>query len=479
MFDSVALVIGEDRYPLFMKEKILKEKIEPFAAAFNGDRWTERIERTIYLPEDDVHAWKNAVDFIMTGDFEPRLAPCCDCPVECIDGEGVKMHDAANKHSVFDPPIQVWDRFGNVHDFGCGDKTLGHWRVSRATAELFNTLVDTFSLAEKYLWLELQEACLNRLRVFPIGPEAFTAIATMAEYRDEKHRWDRYGPKTQFNEWVQKACNYHAIVYDEMEVRRDEFTEPYFGGEPKLYKCHDNFMRQNMTEEAWRIFTQMRLSRADEVRSKRKFMGVNYWSCEDKFLGECQGMCIIDWNEFKAVDTEKLRERWKPHRCITSSTDTKIDKVNYTAASGPATPLDSKSDRTDPTNKDIALAAHMDPEELRWYGAKFSELIRKYAFAGAEPGDWLVNIKATEDPRPGYLATVLRTGETGWFPCDGIRLLEHISKNYCTSGPCCPKPSNPTQVSDDTCEIEPTQVAEDDTCKIEYESSAPGADQKW
>ena len=418
MFDSVALVIGEDRYTLVVKEKNLTEKMEPFAAALNG-AWIEGIERTIYLPEDDVHAWKNAVDFMMTGEFEPRLTPSCDCPMVWKDYEKVKSHDAAKKRSMFDPPIQVRNRFRDLHDFGCGDERMGQWEFPEATAVAFNAVVDTFWLAEKYMWLELQEACVKRLQAFPIGPEAFMAIAAIPEFRD-KEWYLQDGPKYQLSDLVREAYRYHITAYDESKVDYNRYYPPYANGRPKQYKCLNNFMRQNMTEEAWLIFKRLNTSRAESVSSIRSSMDAGYWSCND----ERQGVCILDWNEFKAVDTTG------PHK----------DVVDYTAASDPWASMDPKNrlpDTLDIHKEAIAQAAHQESLDLRWYGKKIPQLKKTYTFAEAKPGDVLTNIESTKYPKPGYFAKVLRTGETGWFPRQAVRCLEPRSKKYCTWGSCC------------------------------------------
>ena len=363
-------MIGEDEHTILVpKEKLTC--IEPFRAALTGP-WRESQGNRITLIEDDVETWQKAIERLMGQEILPR---------------GV--------------PIRIVDLTGNPIEYHRGShQQMGDWIFPEATSAQFSNLVKLFKLANKYLWTELQEECLEAIIHFPIGPEAFAILVaipqelyTVSQAGDPSSRYEVAG----LSNIIHYAMKYHANRYEELHDHAFDLHTAHshlLEQRSKLYDPLDDFMKANMTSQAWAVYKGLAEQRTEKAIDMRLNIDARRWLCED----DRQGVLVKNWDMFEAVS-----------HCLD-------DETMATMPYGEGTDA-----------------------EIRWYSEKFHNLFPGQRVFEAVIGDVIVRIRSSLVESPGrpdlsYISGLnIRTQERGWYPRSWVRLLERRSKKHCNN----------------------------------------------
>lgn len=364
-------MVGESQHAILVtKEKLFC--VEPLMTALTGP-WREGQENIILLPEDDVETWETAAK-ILTGD----------------------------RFLFDDAPIQVFDVTGKSVEYrhGGSHEQMGNWRFPEATFSQFLTIVNLFELADKYLWAELRENCLERIMQFPIGPQA---LAVLVDIPPELYKFPEGCDRSLMDgldKFIKESLHYHSNRYDEWYGGNRHGVRNFIILEErsKQYDPLDEFMKANMTAKAWAIYKEISESRAAKDRQTRSEMDTSYWQCDS---GR-QGVLIDNWNLYEAVD-----------HC-----------------------LDKEVIATRPYGEGIKA-------EIKWYNEKFSGIFPDHPLSEAKRGDIIIQISDglpdNETLNHDYVAGFnTRTQQDGWYPRSWIRFLEQSANKDCC-GPCCQK----------------------------------------
>lgn len=348
--------------------------IPPLRAALTSP-WRESQQNTIALPDDEVDTWVKAVQVLMGETVLP-------------DGE----------------PIEVFDLTGNPIEYrpGGSHQQMGDWGFPDATSTQFKALVDLFALADKYLWAELREQCLEGILQFPIGPAAFAMLVTLPQelyiFPEGSERRDKYGYGS-LHTLMQKAMYYHSVRYEDCHDRAFNFTShlDLLEQRSRMYDPLDDFMRANMSPQAWAVYKGLAQNRTDNNLGMRLDVDARRWECGN---GR-EGVIVNSWNIFEAVDY-----------CF-----------------------GQEAILTRPYGEGKEA-------EILWYKEKFSRLFPNRPFSEAKSGDIIIRIRfgvpdSSETPDPDFVSGLnTRTHEEGWFPRSWVRLLEERPKEYCNGSSC-------------------------------------------
>ncbi|MCJ1398079.1 hypothetical protein MMC11_001276 [Xylographa trunciseda] len=427
------LVVGEERQEFLVKKDYLMD-IEYFKCALKDGCWKEGKDNRIELPEDDPELWEIAIEFIMTNEYLPRVLPTCDC----IIGE-TWCHDPK-----FDPPVQVIGADDVVADFNIEDDQVGDWGYPDTTLAILENLVGLFCLANKYLWPELLSSCMERLRLFPMGPAALPLLSVTVGEREwglvSDECWDE-GLCDEFHELVRDAFRYHTVRYDTAPVHTRISLEKNWREVPKPYEPLKDFFKANMTEEAWKAFTLLEDYRQEQKVKLRCAMDAHYWECNQ----ERQGVCILAWDR-QAYDIArpkylKQKENAWLEGCERDASQTFWRTHNETCFCENKA-IDGRTEHQflkehharmkDASNKFLRLME----EKLVPKGNGLADASDTQQFAEADIADLITDIK--DDALGGRYVTGLvhRTNKRGWFPRSALRLFEQRSRKHC-NGSCC------------------------------------------
>ena len=157
--ETVLLLVGEDETPMSAPKHLLVT-IPFFEGMFTASsRFQEDIENKVTLPEDDPELWRKALEFLQTGKFFPYF----------------KANDRSSTPSL-DITLLVADAQGTFGEWDGSDARCGFEILSDETHEVFEDLGHLLRLAEQYLWAELLEACVQKIKVFPISRRGFKML---------------------------------------------------------------------------------------------------------------------------------------------------------------------------------------------------------------------------------------------------------------------------------------------------------------
>lgn len=330
--------------------------------------WREAQDNTITLPEGDVGTWEKAAKIL----------------------RGEKLFS--------DGSIEVLDPEGNQIEYSHGGdhQQIGDWTFPEATLTQFENLIDLLVLADQYLWKELREECLEKILQFPIGAEALAVLVAVPEtvYKFPPG-CDRSLPKG-LQEFVQDALKYHSSRYDEWYGGNRHGTRHLhlYEKRSKVYESLDDFMKENMSAEAWAVYTALADNRAAKDSRTKSEMDSEQRQCDED--QERQGVLIKHWNMFAAVE-----------HCLC---------------------WNELSTRPYGTSPEV---------EIQWFREKFSKLFPdEQPCSEANPGDIIIRIRfgmpGDDIPNWDYVSGFnTRTQQTEWYPRSWVRFLE-TSSAHCT-----------------------------------------------
>ncbi|MCJ1391894.1 hypothetical protein MMC18_004761 [Xylographa bjoerkii] len=436
------LVVGEERHEFLVKKDYLMD-IEYFKCALKDGCWKEGKDNRIELPEDNPEIWKLAVEFITTGEFRPYVSPTCDC----IIGEGW-CHDP-----MFDPPVEVIDADDVTVAFNMADDQVGDWGYPDITLVTLETLVGVFCLANKYLWYTLLCSCMEKLRLFPMGPAALPVLAVTVGERDWPLRyidsWDE-GLCDEYHQLVEDTFRYHAVRYDGGPVDKTYTLEDCTWMELfDPYEALKEFLKANMTAEAWKAFNLLEDNRAERREKFHERMDAQYWECSH----DRQGVCVVAWDKHAYDQARPCYLKGKQDAWLRGSEGALLQE-----RASAASQAFWKTHNETCFCKNMSFSGRTDPQYLKEHHAKMKDASDNFLdimeeklvteekgrtnpfdtqpFAAAEPGDFITEIK--DDVPGGHYVTglVLRTNTRGWFPRSALRLFEQRSRKHC-NGPCC------------------------------------------
>ena len=225
-----------------------------------------------------------------------------------------------------------------------------------------------------------------------MGPAALPVLAVTVGECDRSlssdECWDG-GPCEEYHGLVRDAFKYHAAIYDSKPAQSYEVRDCSLHGIPQPYGELKEFLKANMTEEAWKFFTLLEDNRLQRRENIHAAMDGSLWECSQ----ERHGVCIFTW-----------------------------DKETHKAAS--ACYLEQKQKASQGGYEGTAAQSSFDTPK----------------FAEADIGDLITHI--SNDVSDGRYVTrlVLRTNQYGWFLRSALRLLERRPLEDCI-GPCYETPT--------------------------------------
>ena len=427
------LVVGEERQEFLVKKDCLID-IEFFKCALKDGSWKEGKDNRIELPEDDPALWKMAVDFIMTNDFLPHIVPTSSC----------NIGDPLCHYPMFDPPVQVMGADNVTVDFTMADDRFGDWEYPDTTLEILENLVAIFCLANKYLWLGLLATCIEKLRLFPMGPAALPVLTvTVGERkwsRGPNECWDK-GLCDDYHQLVRDTFRYHAANYDSAPLHSLKLVDCSWQEIPNPYEPLKEFFKANMTEEAFKALSLLEDGRLEQRERIRATMDAGYWECiEDR-----QGVCIVAWDKqaHDGASTRYLKQKQDTScqgreraaaqtSCETHSEACLCENLSVNNETDNQYRKERHAQVQDGCENSMEI---MEEKVVKEEEARANSFDTP-AFAEAESGDLITQIK-DEVPDGRYVTgLVLRTNRRGWFPRSALRLFEQRSRKHC-KGACC------------------------------------------
>ncbi|MCJ1286437.1 hypothetical protein MMC26_005782 [Xylographa opegraphella] len=368
-----------------------RHRVTYFKCALKDACWKEGKENKVELPEDAPEAWRIAIGFFMTNDIPPHIVQACDCMPGYHCGHQRKL----------DPPVQVIGADDSTVDFNLADHQLGDWCYPDTTLATLKNLVDVFCLANKYLWLDLLTTCMEKIRLFPLGPAALPILAVTEVSANTVSNLIHAGIK---------GCRTHT-PHPFVNSRWQEVPNPF---EPLK-----EFFKANMTAEAWKAFSLLEDSRLEQRENIRTVIGAGYWECCE----ERQGVCIVEWDKHahERENTRYLKRKQDASRqgCEKIAAETSCESHNEACLCGST----SAHKQTD------------DQAKMDTAGDSSTEITRE-SFAAAEVGDFIIDIRGDPSDARYVTGLVLRTHSRGWFLRSALRLFEPRASKYC-NGSCC------------------------------------------
>ena len=397
-------MVGEERQEFLVKKDYLID-IEYFKCALKDGCWKEGRDNRIELPEDDPELWSLAIDFIMTNEFRPHVVPTCNC----VLGE-LWCHDPE-----FDPPVQVIDADDATVDFNMADDQIGDWGYPDTTLVTLENLVGIFCLANKYLWRDLLGMCMEKIRLFPLGPAALPILAVTVGERKwclgSEECWDE-GLCDEYHELVRDAFRFHTGNYDSAPEPSHTLRDHSWQETPNPYEPLKEFFKANMTAEAWKAFSLLEDNRLEQKERIRDAMDARYWECST----DREGVCVVAWDKqapdrLSARDLKRKQDAPRQRCQYQKERDAKMKD-------GCDSFTNTEEEKVSTNQRDRTFSSGM------------------HNFAEAEVGDLITHIK--DDGADGRYVTglVIRTNRRGRFPRSVLRIFEQRSRKHC-NGACC------------------------------------------
>jgi hypothetical protein len=189
-------VAGPDAQKITADERLLL-KTEFFRAALREDAFAEGKKAEVHLLEHSAGAVTRLVEWLKSGDYHPRFT---DHSARNLDVELFLEDEISEEEVPWKPLKQDIDR----------RNMCGRWRVTESTLALFEEQLEIQALAQKFLLPGLVRLSYQKLRHFPLGPQALLPLAKFAAP----------GISTMYDDmecFIQECYEYHIPVLDTRE----------------------------------------------------------------------------------------------------------------------------------------------------------------------------------------------------------------------------------------------------------------------
>ncbi|MCJ1479072.1 hypothetical protein MMC13_007756 [Lambiella insularis] len=395
----VLLVVGKDEIPIFASKDLLMQ-IPVFESMLSSkSMFRESVDNSISLPEDKPSHWRKAIEFLRTKDCFPRLSTPSAMISSCLS--------ASHLVPTLETPLFTVDYLGRLVKASAQDAGVGLLTLSDGTSEQLEDIVLLFRMADKYMWTEMMELLLYTYRP---EPESYgqDILAIKSDLRDlssnvplpvtrfAEYKFDASHPKEKLLELMDQMYKVHSLAYDETKVNTPLGSANLnrWNNKP-TYEVLDEFLKHNMTSEAWIVYQKMCEVRSQNAYQLQASLALEAWDC-------------------KHLSHGILERKW-----------TMLDAEAAWAASM--------------RNENLETAACSRPHPTSSSGRdRFSGNL----FADGMVGDLIISIRI-DKPRKGFVyGVVQRSQRWGFFKREDVRLLEPKTPElyFCS---CCKEPRAP------------------------------------
>ncbi|MCJ1393635.1 hypothetical protein MMC18_006510 [Xylographa bjoerkii] len=361
--DKLLLKIGHGEIK-FVVAKSLLVQIPFFSGMLHaGTQFKKSTTGTVDLPEDEPDLWLLALEFLTLGEYFPYLrTKSTESHSRAVDWDinypywlqpDLATMEGNRKKECLATPIHVINWSGNIVEYDREAARIGQWSTTDSTHHLFKQTVQLFVMAEKYIWHELMDMCVRKIRAFPLGARAFsilTEYCTMPDYCQDVEDTDSdeeqsisypwateadiddngteltaqefllaegvtpcrhpNGPRSvsnirnQMRQILDDLFAFHTAYYDESKMTKGAYTlRARRANEQDDYQLLDKFLEDSMTPEAWVVVQKMTRQRNDRL----KVLGHKYLIEGESCIAKRTGVLKKDWT---AATAEAAHVQW-------------------------------------------------------------------------------------------------------------------------------------------------------------------------